>query len=313
VPPRPHSTSRERRLAEAGVLLVMIAWAANFIVVKSATGQIPPVTFSLLRFAFAATTLLIALRWREGNLGLPRRDIIPVLGLGAIGFGLYQILWTVALRDIPAGDSALLIATTPVITALLAVRSGADTLTRTKLLGSLTSFAGVAIIVASGPGFSLGSALVGDVLTLAAAGCWSVYTAFGAPILRRHSPLRTTAWAMVGGALTLAIPGVAQGVGVDWAAIRPEAWAGLAFSATVAAGVANVLVFAAIRLLGPTRITAYQFLVPFIAVLLGSAFLAEAIRIEQILGGIVIVLGVAITRTDRITAFGGWLRTREPG
>jgi drug/metabolite transporter (DMT)-like permease len=53
--------------------------------------------------------------------------------------------------------------------------------------------------------------------------------------------------------------------------------------------------------------------VPFIAVLLGSAFLAEAIRIEQILGGIVIVLGVAITRTDRITAFGGWLRTREPG
>ncbi len=300
-------------MAEAGVLLVMVAWAANFIVVKAATDQIPPVTFALLRFGIAATTLLIALRWREGTLGLPRRDIVPVLGLGALGFGVYQIMWSTALQDIPAGDSALLVATTPVITALLAVRSGADTLTRTKLLGSLTSFAGVAVIVASGPGFSLGSALIGDLLTLAAAACWAVYTAFGAPILRRHSPLRTTAWAMVGGALMLAIPGVAQGIGVDWSSIQPEAWAGLAFSALIPAGVANVLVFAAIRLLGPTRISAYQFLVPFIAVLLGSAFLAEAVRIEQILGGIVIVLGVAITRTDRITAFGGWLRPRETG
>lgn len=286
----------------------MVAWAANFIVVKAANEQIPPVTFAFLRFAIAAATLLVALRWREGSLGLPRRDAVAVLGLGALGFGAYQIMWSIALQDIPAGDSALLVATTPVITALLAVRSGADTLTRTKLLGSLISFAGVAVIVASGPGFSLGSALVGDVLTLAAAACWSVYTAFGAPILRRHSPLRTTAWAMVGGSLLLAIPGATQGIGVDWAAIRPDAWAGLAFSALIPAGVANVLVFAAIRLLGPTRITAYQFLVPFIAVLLGSAFLAEPVRVEQILGGIVIVLGVAITRTDRITAFGGWLR-----
>jgi drug/metabolite transporter (DMT)-like permease len=308
VPPRPHSTPRERRLAEAGVLLVMVAWAANFIVVKAANEQIPPVTFALLRFGIAATTLLVALRWREGTLGLPRRDILPVLGIGALGFGIYQILWATALQDIPAGDSALLIATTPVITALLAVRSGADTLTRTKLLGSLTSFAGVAVIVASGPGFSLGSAFVGDVLTLVAAACWSIYTAYGAPILRRHSPLRTTAWAMVGGTLLLAIPGVAQGVGVDWSSIQPDAWAGLAFAALIPAGIANVLVFAAIRLLGPTRISAYQFLVPFIAVLLGATFLAEPMRVEQILGGIIIVLGVVITRTDRITAFGGWLR-----
>jgi drug/metabolite transporter (DMT)-like permease len=291
----------------------MVAWAANFIVVKAANEQIPPVTFAFLRFSIAAATLLAALRWREGSLGLPRRDALAVLGLGALGFGAYQIMWSIALQDIPAGDSALLIATTPVITALLAVRIGADTLTPTRLLGSLTSFAGVAVIVASGPGFSLGSALIGDALTLAAAACWSVYTAFGAPILRRHSPLRTTAWAMVGGSLLLAIPGAAQAIGVDWAAIRPDAWAGLAFSALIPAGVANVLVFAAIRLLGPTRITAYQFLVPFIAVLLGAAFLSEPVRVGQVLGGIVIVLGVAITRSDRLTAFGGWLRERTPG
>jgi drug/metabolite transporter (DMT)-like permease len=288
----------------------MAFWAANFIVVKAANQQVPPVMFAFLRFGLAALTLLVVLRWREGRLGLPRRDVIPILGLGALGFGIYQILWATALQDIPAGDSALLVATTPVITALLAVVSGADILTRTKLLGSLVSFAGVAVIVSAGHGITLGSAIVGDGLTLIAAVCWSVYTAFGAPILRRHSPLRTTAWAMVGGALVLLVPGVGQAIGLDWARVTTDAWAGLLFSAFVPAGIANVVVFNAIRLLGPTRITAYQFLVPFMAVLMGAAFLAEPIRVDQLLGGAVIILGVAIARVDRVTTFGGWLRPR---
>jgi drug/metabolite transporter (DMT)-like permease len=290
----------------------MAFWAANFIVVKAANEQIPPVTFAFLRFGLAAITLLAVLRWREGAMGLPRRDVVPILGLGALGFGVYQILWATALQDIPAGDSALLIATTPVITALLAVVSRADTLTRTKLLGSQVSFTGVAIIVSAGHGITLGSALVGDALTLIAALCWSIYTAFGAPILRRHSPLRTSAWAMVGGSLVLLVPGVAQAVGLDWGDVGGDAWAGLLFSAFIPAGIANVVVFSAIRLLGPTRITAYQFLVPFMAVLMGAAVLAEPVRLDQLLGGLIIVIGVAIARTDRVTAFGGWLRERLP-
>lgn len=291
----------------------MAAWAANFIVVKSANEQIPPVTFAFLRFGTAALTLLLTLRWREGSFGWPGRDALAIIGLGALGFGAYQIMWSIALQEIPAGDSALLIAATPVITALLAVVSGADILTRAKLFGSLVSFGGVAVIVASGPGLSVGKAIVGDALTLAAAVCWSIYTAFGAPILRRHSPLRTTAWAMVGGSLVLAIPGFVQSSGVNWQAVDASAWAGLAFSAFIPAGLANVVVFSAIRLLGPTRITAYQFLVPFIAVLLGAAFIEEPVRVGQLIGGAVIVLGVVVTRSDRLTAFGGWLRERAPG
>lgn len=306
------SASRAR-VAEAGVLAVMAFWAANFIVVKAANEQIPPVTFAFLRFGIAALTLLIALRWREGSWAPPRGDALAVMALGGLGFGVYQWLWSIALQDIPAGDSALLIATTPVITALLAVFSKADVLTRTKLLGSLVSFAGVAVIVSAGHGITLGSALLADLMTLIAATCWSIYTAFGAAVLRRHSPLRTTAWAMVGGALVLLVPAIVQGAGKDWGSVSLDAWAGLAFSAFIPAGVANVVVFSAIKLLGPTRIAAYQFLVPFMAVLMGAAFLAEPVRFDQLLGGAIIVLGVAIARTDRVTAFGGWLRERLPG
>jgi drug/metabolite transporter (DMT)-like permease len=60
-------------------------------------------------------------------------------------------------------------------------------------------------------------------------------------------------------------------------------------------------------------VTIYQFLVPFIAVLMGALFLDEGVRLEQLVGGGVIVLGVVIARSDRVTAFGGWLRERVPG
>jgi drug/metabolite transporter (DMT)-like permease len=295
------------------VLVVMAFWAANFIVVKAANEQIPPVTFAFLRFGIAALTLLAALRWREGSWAPPPGDALAVMALGGLGFGIYQFLWSIALQQIPAGDSALLIATTPVLTALLAVVSGADVPTRTKLLGSIVSFAGVGVIVSAGHGLTLGGALVADAMTLIAATCWAIYTAFGATVLRRHSPLRTTAWAMVGGSLVLLIPGAASAVGVDFGHVSLDAWAGLAFSAFIPAGIANVVVFNAVKLLGPTRITAYQFLVPFLAVLMGAAFLSEPVRGDQLLGGLVIVLGVVIARTDRVTAFGGWLRERAPG
>ena len=244
--------------------------------------------------------MLIALRLREGDLRLPRADVLPILGLGAIGFGIYQILWTTALRSIPAGDSALIIASTPVLTALLAVLAGSDVLTRSKLIGAVVSFFGVAIVIAAGPGLGagggLGSVAWGDLLTLVAAICWAIYTSWGAPILRRHSPLRTTTWAIVGGTIVLVPLGLVQAAGNDWSRVGAPALAALVYSGLVAAGLSNVLVFRAIRLLGPTRITAYQFLVPFIAVLLGALFLVEAIRPEQLVGGAVIIAGVAMTR-----------------
>ncbi len=297
--------ARSHRVAELGVLLVVVAWAANFIVVKAANREIPPISFAFLRFSTAAFLLLVVLRWREGSIRMPLRQVGPIMVLGGIGFGLYQILWATALQSIPAGDSAFLIAATPVMTALLAAAAGSDTLTPRRLVGALISFLGVGIVVVAGPGLRLGASIIGDALTLTAALCWAVYTSWGAPILASHSPLRTTAWAMVGGGIVLAPIGLIQAAGTNWGAVSAGAWAGFAYSTLIPAGIANVIVFHGIRLLGPTRITALQFLVPFIAVLLGAAFLAEAIQPAQIAGGAVIILGVAVTRAFDVAGLAG--------
>jgi drug/metabolite transporter (DMT)-like permease len=101
---------------------------------------------------------------------------------------------------------------------------------------------------------------------------------------------------MVGGALVLAPVGLWQLSGTDWSRVTGGAWAGLAYSAIGPAALASVIVFHAIRLLGPTRITALQFLVPFIAVLIGAAFLAAEISAGQLVGGAVIIAGVVVAR-----------------
>jgi drug/metabolite transporter (DMT)-like permease len=286
---------------EASVVAVMVVWAGNFIVVKDALTLMPPVGFTFLRYVLASVSLLVLLRWSEGEIRLPRPGGWRMLALGGIGFGLYQILWTVGLVSIPAGDSALLIAATPVFTAVIAVLIGTDTLSPPKALGVALSFIGVALVVASGVGLELTGSPVGFALTLGAALCWATYTAFGAMVLRRVSPLVLITWGTIGGTLVLAPIGVAQlaapgALGPEQAAALPGILLAIVYSGLLAAAIANVVVFNGVRLLGPTRVTTIQSLIPAMAVVLAFLVLGEPIRLGQIVGGAIIVSGVALTR-----------------
>jgi drug/metabolite transporter (DMT)-like permease len=279
----------------------MVVWAANFIVVKDAIATLPPVGFTMLRYGLASIALLVILRLYEGDVRLPRPDVLRILLLGGLGFGLYQILWTTGLVSIPAGDSALIIASTPVLVAVLAVIIGADTLTPLKFAGAGLSFLGVVVVIAAGVGISMSGSALGSLLTLGAAACWASYTAFAAPILRRHSPLVLTTWATIGGTLVLIPPGVAQlaapgALGPTQAERFVPIVLAVAYSGVLAAAFANVIVFNGVRLLGPTRVITLQSFVPPMAVVLAFFFLGEPIRPAQVVGGLIILLGVALTR-----------------
>jgi drug/metabolite transporter (DMT)-like permease len=283
------------------VLGVMVAWAGNFIVVKDAITLLPPVAFTFLRYSLAAITLLCILRWTEGAIRLPRPETLRILLLGGLGFGIYQILWTVGLQTISAGDSSLIIAATPVFTAVIAVLIRADTLSPVKGLGILLSFIGVVLVIAAGVGLELTGSPVGYALTLAATICWATYTAVGANVLRRHSPLVLTTWATIGGTFVLAPIGIGQllapgAIGPAQADALLSIVFAVAYSGILAAAIANVIVFNGVRLLGPTRITAMQSLTPALAVILAYIFLSEPIRVGQVIGGVIIVAGVALTR-----------------
>ena len=291
-------TTLERRAAEVAVVGIMVIWAANFIVVKSTIPVLTPIGYAFLRFAGAGLVLLTICRWREGSVAIPRRDILPLAGLGVLGFGLYQMLWSTALSSTSVGNSALLIGATPVFTAIVAAALGTDTLSPIRATGVAVAFVGVAV-VAAGHGIGLEGAALGDLMTLGAAISWAIYVSLGANILRRYSPLRATVWTVTFGALFLAPFGLAQLATVDYTQVGPAQVAGLLYSALLSSALGNVVVFWGISILGPTRTTNFQFLPPALAIVFAAIFLGDPILATQVVGGAIIVGGVLLARRDR--------------
>ena len=305
------SPADARRLAEAGALFVMVVWAANFVVVKTAIASAPPIGFAFVRFLLAGLVLLAILRLREGSVRIPREVVAPLAILGGLGFGLYQVLWATGLTVTTAGTSALIVATTPIWTVLVAIAMRTEAPHPARFLGAAVGFAGVALVVAA-RGFDVSGTSPGDLLTLAAAICWGTYLALSAPLLGRLSPLRLTTWAILFGTVVMALPGSAQLAEAGSAWVTPAALAALAYSGIVAGGLANVLIFRAIALVGASRVANLQLLVPALTVLLAAAVLGEPILVGQVLGGVVIVAGILIARRAPVGPPPGGRRSPQP-
>ena len=295
-------SARVRLLAEIAILLVMLTWGANVVAVKAVLADVPPILFAFVRFGSAFLVLLAVLMWREGSVGLPRGDILPLLLLGLAGFGLYQDLWATALGRTTASNSALITAATPVSTMLIAAAVGSDTLSRGKVVGAAISLSGAVAVVGVPHGFGFTGASAGDLMTFIATLCWACYVAFGAPVLRRHSPLRTATWAIGFGCLGMLPLAGWQLTTFDPSHIHASTIGLFLFCALLAAAAANVVMFEAVKVLGPTRAMFFQFLVPAFAVVLASIFLGEAIVVGQVVGGAVIVLGILVSRSRVLAA-----------
>jgi drug/metabolite transporter (DMT)-like permease len=281
--------------AEASALVVVLLWGINFVVIKAAIGVMPPLGLTFLRFASAGLILLLFVRLREGRVRWPPGTGRPLLVLGAIGFGAYQVLWVAGLRLTTAGTSAILVAATPIFTVLFAAASGFERWHRARILGAAIAFLGVAF-VAGGNGLDLRAAGLGDLLTVAAAACWGFYLAMGAPYLSRMSPLLQSAWVVLAGSAVLAPPGLAElaGAGSSW--IAPGPILAIAYSAIFAVAAAQVLLLRAVRVLGPSRVSNLQFLVPVVTVILGALLLGEPVLPAQMVGGLLIVVGILVAR-----------------
>ena len=292
----PAPSIRALRVAEVSALLVMLIWGGNVVAVKAILSDLPPIVFAFTRFATAFVVLLALLRWREGSVGLPRRDVVPLLLLGLAGFGLYQDLWATALGQTTASNSALITAATPVSTMLIAAAIGSDRITRAKVAGAAIALSGAIGVVEVTHGFGFSGASAGDLMTFAATVCWSVYVAFGAPVLRRHSPLRMATWAIGFGCLGMLPLAIVQLPSFDASNIHPSTVGLFLFCALLAGAASNVVMFEVVKVIGPARTTLFQCLVPAFAVLAAAAFLGESIVPGQILGGVVIVAGILVSR-----------------
>ncbi len=191
-----------------GLLVMVVIWAVNFSVAKDALAVLPPLGFNALRFPLASLVVYAVLRAR-GPVPLPARADVPrVLVLGLVGNVLYQILFISGLAMTRAGIASLLLAGSPVLTALLSAAVGHERVGAATWVGVVATVAGMALVVLGGPGAQAGgSSAAGEAIMLGASTSWSLYTVGARDLVERYGPIPVTAWTLWCGTAGIVLTG----------------------------------------------------------------------------------------------------------
>ena len=288
---------------DAGLLLVVLFWGLNFAVIKFPLAAMHPLTVNMFRFA--ASVLVVGALYARSAGGAFWRPLrahgAALVGLALLGHVGYQVFFIFGIDLTTAGSASLLLASSPMWTAAFSHLARLERLRPGAWAGFALSLAGAAAVVVGGGGLARADAsLAGDLLILASAVFWALYTVLSRPLLQRG----VSATGLTFFSILLAFP-VLLGLGLwtlpetDWPAVGAVDWAALVYSGALSTGVAYALWNVGVRHVGPAQTAAYGYLVPLVAVLGGVVLLGERVSGAQLLGGALIIAGLFVIRRFR--------------
>lgn len=281
IPPR-------EALALAAAAATGVQVGAAMVATRYVVNDIGPLSLGLLRYAIALLCLLpfAAMRRRVRYAG---RDLLAIVGLGIVQFAVLIILINVGLQYISSTRAALLFATMPLLTMLVAAAAGSESLSLPKTVGAVLALAGVAATL--GENLLAGSGRnewTGIAMVLGAALCGAACSVFYRPYLARYPTLSLASVAMLASVVFLALLAQTEGFFTQWPSLHAKGWAAVVFIG-ISSGSGYMLLLWALKHASPTRVTVFLSLSPVTAAWLGVAFLGESITPGIVLG----MLGVA--------------------
>jgi drug/metabolite transporter (DMT)-like permease len=280
-----------RGLATAAAAATGVQVGSAMVATRFVVDQTGPASLALLRYAIGVLVLLpavlVAARPR-----FAARDLAPIAALGIVQFGVLIALLNYGLRSVPSARAALIFATLPLLTMLLAAALGHERLSLAKTTAVLLTLAGVAMALGekalwrSDSSGWLGEAAVFGA-TLSGAACSVLYR----PYVRRYPTIPVSALAMLASVGFLAVLAAGEGFFAGWPHFTAGGWAAIFFIG-VGSGVGYFLWLWALRNAPATHVTVFLALSPFTAAVLGALLLAEAVTLPAALGLICVALGL---------------------
>ena len=283
--------------------LAAILFGISVVAVRIAVRDVPPLTLALLRFGQGSFVLFIALAaFRRDLFRIDRRDL-PYLGLlGVIFFAVFPVTFNLGMRYVDASHGALLLATMPLWTLILARFAARERLSARQVIGVLTSMVGVVFVMAdrTAAGAGASNSLKGNLLLIATAICGATYNVLAKRMLSRYSGLTVTFYAMLIGTIFLApAPFVEAAPRLD--ALGAETLVMVAFLGVFGAALSFSLWTSALQRLSPTQVAVYINLNPISATLLAAVMLHEHLSVNFVLGFLAVATGVMIVNWTRST------------
>ena len=279
----------------AMLVALSMLWGGSFFFVGVAVRDLPALTIVAARVGIAALALwagLLALR-----LAVAR---VPGFWAACLGMGLLNnvipfVLLTWGQHHIASGLAAILNATTPLFTVLVAHRlTGDERLTPAKLAGVALGLLGVMVMLGPPLLAGLGVGLLAQAACLAAALSYAFAGVFGRRFRRMGVPPMATAAGQVTASTLVMLP-LALVVDRPWTLPPPGAasLAALAGIGLLSTAVAYWLYFRILAAAGATNLLLVTFLIPVSAILLGVLVLGEVLEPRQVLGMALIGCGLA--------------------
>ncbi|WP_433012216.1 EamA family transporter [Kribbella sp. CA-294648] len=291
--PRPAASSA---MIWSALAVVYLVWGSTYLFIRIVIeAKIPPMLGMAARFLLAATLLAAFLALRSGvsRLRVTTRELLGagVVGLLLLAFGNGAV--AVAEKTVPSGLAALLIAAVPLWLMLLRVGGGERPRPLTWL-GVLIGFGGAALLALSGGDTS--AKPISVVILILGTISWAAGSRFSPRLGLPKDPLVATVYEMAIGGSAMVLIGVLAGepAQLHLGEVEPKGWIALAYlvvfgSLLAYSAYSYLLANAPISLIGT-----YAYVNPVVAVFLGWLILSEPITGKILIGGAVVVLGVAL-------------------
>ena len=237
--------------------------------------------------------LLLRVRWPS------RADWPGVALLGFCFYGLFFILYNLAVSYTTAARASLALSTLPLQTMIVAALLGIEPLTWRKSIGVAIAMAGVGAALATGLARAPEGAWRGELLMTGAVLCMSFYNVYSRPFIRRSSALGFLAVGMGSGAVALVIAGLVTGRVAVLESFTPAQWLAGVYLGVAGGALAFILWVMALQRASPTRVANTMTVNPIAAALLAQQLLGEPLTLDLLLGLVAVFAGIWIATTER--------------
>jgi drug/metabolite transporter (DMT)-like permease len=287
-------------LVYAKLLLTALFWGGTFIAGRFVASDVGPFSAAFARFAVASALLLGVTYSTQGRLPpIKTRHVIPILLLGMTGVFAYNLFFFKGLKLIAAGRASVVVASNPILIALLSALFFKERLNLVRIVGVALSVSGAVLVISKGNPADLfqGNLGLGELFIFGCVLSWVTYSLIGKTLMAELSPLASVTYSSVVGTLALALPAYLEGIGRDFVHYSARNWLAICYLAIFGTVLGFLWYYEGIQRIGPTKAGIFINFVPISGVLLAFFILREPLTLS-LLGGLALVSsGVYLTNT----------------
>lgn len=274
------------------VLLAVLGWSFNFIIAKITLRHINPFALTSFRIELSGLLMLPIYFAQARRSRLNRKDLWTFAVLGFWGVAINRGLFIVGLNYTTAAHSVLIVASGPILVLLLARVYKLEKITRAKITGMATCFAGVVILVAGDELHGHAGTWIGDLIALGGTCGFALYTVLAKRVARQYDTISMNTFCNLAGAIFLLPLTLREAARLNWGAVGPVGWVGLAYTVLVSSIGAYLIFFWALAHLPASRLAVFTYIETPLSALLAVLILGESASLALLIGGALILVGV---------------------